>query len=276
MTTSDFADLRQRVQLGAQALTKPPVGSHGSTSDLSADESILMHTAGYEAVDLVYGISVVSVPYGVWNWGTGEIRSASGAHNLAVDSASKALEAECAKVGGHGVVGVDVSVEVYPSHVDVELTGTAVRPIGAGPITGRPFVSDFSARDFALLQSAGWIPVGLAFGASFVYAPRRTAGVAMRQASQNVELTNLTEAMYSAREAAMERLQSSALAAGGTGVVKVEMHEGPMRFASHAIGFTAWGTAVRLQHEAHRYVSPDVVLSMDDAVVMFDAASLRK
>ena len=60
-----------------------------------------------------------------------------------------------------------------------------------------PFVSDLSARDFTLLQRAGWIPVGLAFGASFVYAPRRTAGTAMKQWAQNVELKNYTEAMYS-------------------------------------------------------------------------------
>ena len=34
----------------------------------------------------------------------------------------------------------------------------------------------------------------------------------MKQSGQNVELTNFTEAMYAAREAAMERMQASALA----------------------------------------------------------------
>ena len=90
-----------------------------------------------------------------------------------------------------------------------------------------PFVSDLSARDFTLLQRAGWMPVGLAFGASFVYAPRRTAGTAIKQKSQNVELTNYTEAMYSARESAMERMQHSALEVGGQGVVEVKVTEGP-------------------------------------------------
>ena len=138
-----------------------------------------------------------------------------------------------------------------------------------------PFVSDLSARDFTLLQRAGWMPVGLAFGASFVYAPRRTAGTAMKQKSQNVELTNYTEAMYSARESAMEKMQRSALEAGGEGVVEVKVTEGPMRFARHAIGFTAWGTAVRLVAEAHQFVQPQVVLPLDDAVVTFEAESLR-
>jgi uncharacterized protein YbjQ (UPF0145 family) len=138
-----------------------------------------------------------------------------------------------------------------------------------------PFVSDLSARDFTLLLRAGWIPVGLAFGASFVYAPRRTAGAAMRQSTQNVELTNYTEAMYSAREAAMENMQHSALEVGGQGVVEVKVHEGPMSFARHAVGFTAWGTAVKLVAKEHQFVEPHVVLPLDDVVVTFDAQSLR-
>jgi hypothetical protein len=41
------------------------------------------------------------------------------------------------------------------------------------------------------------------------------------------------------------------------------------------VGFTAWGTAVRLVADAHRFVSPEVVLPLDDAVVAFEAESLR-
>ena len=226
------------------------------------------------------GVAVVSVPLGVWNWGRGSIGLASDAHNMAVEQAAQQLRGECSKVHGHGVVGTRVDVHVHTKHIDVELVGTAVKPTGQ---RGRgddakeamPFVSDLSARDFTLLLRAGWMPVGLAFGACFVYAPRRTAGAAMRQSTQNVELTNYTEAMYSARESAMERMQSSALAAGGQGVVEVKVTEGPMHFAKHAIGFTAWGTAVRLVAEAHQFVKPDVVLPLDDAVVTFDAESLR-
>jgi hypothetical protein len=70
-------------------------------------------------------------------------------------------------------------------------------------------------------------------------------------------------------------MQRSALAAGGQGVVEVKVTEGPMSFARHAIGFTAWGTAVRLVAEAHQFVQPDVVLPLDDAVVTFEADSLR-
>lgn len=262
---------------GARSLASasPPNKARGVTSDLSIDEALLLHGAGWEPVDLVCGVSVVSVPVGVWTWGQGAISVASEAHNAAVKGASEQLKNECIKVHGHGVVGVRVEVEVRTHHIDVELIGTAVRPIDGEGHPASPFVSDLSARDFTLLKGAGWLPVGLAFGASFVYAPRRSAGDAMKQKTQNVELTNFTEAMYSARESAMERMQRSALDVGADGVVGVKVTEGPMHFARHAVGFTAWGTAVRLVAEAHQFVQPEVILPLDDIVVAFDAQSLR-
>jgi uncharacterized protein YbjQ (UPF0145 family) len=284
--TAPLQDVRAEMLKGAQSLATPapPSKERGITSDLSVDEALLLHAAGWEPLDLVVGVAIVSVPVGVWNWGRGAISLASDAHNAAVDQASRLLRGECSKVHGHGVVGVRVEVGVHTHHIDVELVGTAVRPMaGQGGKDGRgtdaalamPFVSDLSARDFTLLQRAGWIPVGLAFGASFVYAPRRSAGTAMKQTRQNVELTNYTEAMYSARESAMEKMQHSALEVGGQGVVEVKITEGPMSFARHAIGFTAWGTAVKLVAEAHQFVQPEMVLPLDDAVVTFDAESLR-
>ena len=119
------------------------------------------------------------------------------------------------------------------------------------------------------------MPVGLAFGASFVYAPRRSAGAALQQKTQNIELTNFTQAMYAARESAMERMQRSALEVGGHGVVGVKVTEGPMSFARHAVGFTAWGTTVKLVADVHRNIEPQVILPLDDAVVMFAAQNLR-
>jgi hypothetical protein len=57
--------------------------------------------------------------------------------------------------------------------------------------------------------------------------------------------------------------------------VAVVVREGPVHFASHAIGFTAWGTGVRPGPGGHRYLRPQVVLPMRDAVVVFDAAALK-
>jgi uncharacterized protein YbjQ (UPF0145 family) len=265
-----------------QALAAPP-RAHAATpkgrpitSDLSIDEALLIHSIGWEPIDLIFGASVMSVPSGVWVWGQGELTPASSAHNSAMAAAARRMETQCRAAGGQGAVGVRVNVEITPHHIDVELTGTAVRAVdsAAKPVT--PFISDLSARDFVLLHTAGWAPIGLAFGASFVYAPRRTTGTALKQSSQNIELVNYTEAMYAARESAMERMQQSALGVSANGIVAVHVGEGPVSFARHVIGFTAWGTAVTLVAKAHTHRRPQVVLPLDDSVIQFSAESLRR
>lgn len=261
----------------AAATSSPPHGGQGAStsSDLSIDEELNLHAIGWEPLELVSGYSVFSTPVGLWSWGQGEIEAATEAHAHAFASAISRIHRDAAAVGAHGIVGVAIERSVYPTYTEVALLGTAVRPIGAGAINASGlFVSDLSARDFSRLMIAGWQPLGLATGASFVYAPRRTMGAALTQQSQNVELTNYTEAMYSAREMAMERMQQSALAMHGTGVIEVKVVEGPMTFASHAIGFAVWGTVVRLAATSHQPMNPTTVVSLDDARVAFDAATL--
>jgi uncharacterized protein YbjQ (UPF0145 family) len=276
-------DIRAEMSQAAAFLSKPePTGPASAThraartSDLSIDEEIALHSIGWEPLQLVCGASLYSIPTGVWNWGQGEITYASNAYARAFAGAGDQLHRECTKVGGRGVVGVHVEAEVFRHHVDVVLVGTAVRAVDAKAHSDEPvFVSDLSGRDFSLLLASGWAPLGLAVGASFVYAPRRSAGTAMRQKSQNVELTNFTEAMYSARESAMERMQQSALSMDGTGVVEVKVTEGPMDFARHAISFSAYGTVVHLVADRHRTLSPQMILPLDDPVQGFDVTSLR-
>ena len=150
-------DARAEMLSGAVSLATAaaPSTTRGMTSDLSIDEALLLHGSGWEPVDLVCGVSVVSVPIGVWNWGQGEITVASVAHNAAVKGASDHLQNECIKVHGHGVVGVRVNVEVHTHHIDVELVGTAIRPLAGGAHprlrscpTSRLVTSPFSrARD---------------------------------------------------------------------------------------------------------------------------------
>ena len=250
-------------------------GGKAVTSDLSIDEALVLHSIDWQPVDLVCGAGVYSIPQGSWQWVVGEVEGASYAAMSALQSAAMRLGQECMQVGGAGVVGVRIDVSIERHAVNVVLLGTAVAPTSGSRPRGAAFVSDLSARDFALLHNAGWEVRGLAYGASFVHVPRRSAGTTVKQASQNVELTNFTEAMYAARETAMERMQSSALGQGSTGVVAVQVSEGPMEFASHAIGFTAWGTTVRAGPGGHKYLRPQVAVPLDDVTPLFDAASLR-
>ncbi len=267
------ADLRQAMESLAH---EPAAGhGHGVTSDLTFDEELMLHSVGWAPVELVNGVSVYAVAPMVWSWGQGEIASPTEAANRSFVAAAERLGHQSTEAGGHGVVGVHVEWSIGRHQIGVALAGTAVRPVDhGGQPPAVPFVSDLSGRDFALLHAAGWAPVGLAAGTSFVFAPRRTVGTVMQQTGQNVELANYTEAMYTARASAMTRMQEAALALRGAGVVEVKVSEGPMAFANHAVGFTAYGTVVVPTGE-HRHPDVHVVLPMDDAVRTFEATSLR-
>lgn len=249
-------------------------GRRGTTSDLSIDETLLLHSAGWEPVDLVFGVSWWSIPWGVWQWRSGEIGEASTAFAGAMGQAAKFLRDECDRAGGTGVLGVQVRMRVSSHHISIGLSGTAVRPVHGGS-RGFEFLSDLSARDFVLLTRAGWWPLGLAAGASFVLAPRRSAREWAAQQAQNLELPNLTQALYLARERAMERMQDAGSSMKAEGVVGVKLREGRAGSSIRVMQFVAIGTGVHLKEGAHRSIAPTMVVPLDETVRQFEVKSLR-
>ncbi len=279
-----------RFRAGVACLGKSSTESSSVTSDLSIDEVLLLHSQGWEPAGLVFGASFYSLPQGTW-WGASYdptptvINLASEAANNAFSQAAKQLHRDCTKANGQGVVGIEINVEQSTHHVKVELIGTAIRQAStrSNDKTGSsrssrssrdPFLSDLSARDFVLLERAGWEPTGIVFGFSFVSAPRRKV-TALKQMTQNVELTTYTTALYAAREQAFSQLQRAAAIQHANGVVGVSVDEGPLSFARHVVAFDCWGTAVRLVAESHKKLNPATVIELDDQEIDFDASSLR-
>jgi uncharacterized protein YbjQ (UPF0145 family) len=261
----------------AQFLAAPPpeTGSgNGGASDLSIDAVLLLRGIGWEAVELVTGISWQSIPKGAWLIGKGENATVTAAHQAALDAAERQLVDQCANAGGHGVVGVRLELTTEKQHVVAEFVGTAIRPIGARALAGRPFSSDLSARDFVVLTRAGWWPIGFCVGTSFVFVPRIRRGGSGRWIG-NFELANYTRSLYAAREQAMERIQSTAVALGATGIVGTTISEGQMEFAHHALKFVTSGTAVALRDGGHASIEPIAVLALDDPEREFNPESLR-
>ncbi len=66
----------------------------------------------------------------------------------------------------------------------------------------------------------------------------------MAQTGRNVELANFTQALYDARELAMERMQSEAQEIKAEGIVGVQLQETSHGWGSHTIEFFAVGTAI--------------------------------
>ena len=77
-------NLKDEVRRAVASLEMKSTSTHSTTSDLSIDEELNLHSIGWEQVELVSGISVFSVPAGLWNCGQGEIAGASKAHAQAL------------------------------------------------------------------------------------------------------------------------------------------------------------------------------------------------
>ena len=95
-------------------------------------------------------------------------------------------------------------------------------------------------------MQTGKRPVGLVMGNCVYHVAHRGMMQSMRQTGQNVELEQYTQALYDARELAMERMQKEAEAIGDgvLGIVEVKLHENNHGWGSHVIEFFALGTAV--------------------------------
>ncbi|MHB1927970.1 MAG: hypothetical protein ACYCUG_00795 [Acidimicrobiales bacterium] len=274
------ADLGELGRLLAQSHGAADIG-RGCTTHLSLDEVLLLHAIGLEPAAVVTSTSCVTVPPGVWTWNTGQVQEADYAFAEAWGVTRDQLRVQAQQVGALGVVAVDIELHLDPHRFLVTMLGTAVRSAtdehGNAHFPVRyptPFLCDLSARDFAVLSRSGWYPIDLVAGASFVHAPRRGLGAAIGHTTQNVELTNMTETLYAARELAMGRLQQEIARVQGTGLLDARVVDRPMQFAHHVVRFTAVGTAVKLLAEAHVHPELELVVPVDDRVVAFDARNL--
>jgi uncharacterized protein YbjQ (UPF0145 family) len=256
-------------------------GSHGQTtavftSDLSVNEFLLIRKAGFEPVGLCVGTSVyhVGVQYGSWNRNQ-ELTVLSQAMYQARELAMARMREEAKAMGADGIVGVQLTIKHL--HFDDQLLefiafGTGVIHSkgheGFRAHDGGPFTSDLTGQDFFTLLHAGYRPVEMVMGSCVYHVAHQSAMAAMRNVGRNVEMENFTQAMYDAREIAIERMQTEAADAKAEGVVGVDMHESNHRWQSHVIEFFAVGTAVKpLEHQEmapEKIPDPIMVLSVND------------
>jgi uncharacterized protein YbjQ (UPF0145 family) len=134
------------------------------------------------------------------------------------------MTAECAALGGHGVVGVRLSRgSFFLGGLEFTALGTAVRAAGAAGLE-LPFTSALSGQDFARLITAGWVPAGLVLGIAI--GARHDDRVTTRQArpwSGNAEMAGWTELVNQTRRDAGRQLGQDVRRLGAEGVVTADM-----------------------------------------------------
>jgi uncharacterized protein YbjQ (UPF0145 family) len=241
------------------------------TSDLSVNEFLLVKHAGFEPLGLVVGSSIYHIGFQQSSWKKSqEMDVLSQAMYHARELAMTRMEEEAEELGADGIVGVRLDIGRYEWGSDMAefiAIGTAVRHGSGGTMhrgpDGRPFTSDLNGQDFWTLLSSGHRPLGMVMGSCVYHVGRRGMFQSISQMGQNVELTNYTQALYDARELAMERMQAEAEALHAEGIVGVQIHERSHGWGSHVIEFFAIGTAITPFGEARDIPDPTPVLSLD-------------
>jgi uncharacterized protein YbjQ (UPF0145 family) len=250
-------------------------GTWGSA--LTSDEFTAIKAVGFEPVGQVLGAAVYNIGYtggyacpGAWAGfggyatpyqsvtavsGGGSMGSFGPMVQMLYQARRRALgrmSAECAELGGHGVVGVSLTIGRFPAGgLEFQAIGTAVRAPGGVPLK-RPFTSDLSGQDFAKLIMAGWVPVGMALGISI--GARHDDWLTVNQTrwgSGNAEVAGYTDLVNQSRHDARSQLDRDVTRMGADGVVvktmdmRIRERECPMQEhrRDHIAEVTIIGTA---------------------------------
>ncbi len=290
-------------------------GTWGSA--LTSDEFAAIRSVGFEPAGQVLGAAVYNIGYtggyncpGAWgSFGYGipartvtQVSSRGGFGSFAplvqtmYEARHKAIDrmtTECAELGGHGVVGVRLSIGSFPAGgLEFKAIGTAIRAPGVPPVSAwssgsqgrgerrgeqghkQPFTSDLSGQDFAKLIMKGWVPAGLVLGISIGsrHDDWLTVGQT-RWGAGNAEVTGYTELVSDARHDSRQQLERDVKRLGAEGVViatmemRVRERDCPVQEGrrDHIVEATSIGTAIaRFSHAEQRHTGPTLaVMSLD-------------
>ena len=227
------------------------VASGFFTSDLSANELLVVRQAGFEPLGMVLGSSIYHIGFQAANWKQSqEMGVLTQAMYHARELAMTRMEEEADQLGADGVVGVRLDIGRYEWGADLAefiAVGTAIKHregvLHRAP-NGRPFTSDMSGQDFTTVMRAGFRPVGMVMGNCVYHVAHQSMRQTFRQMGQNQEMDNFTQALYEARELAQGRMQAEAEVLEARGIVGARITQGSHGWGSHIIEFFAIGTAV--------------------------------
>lgn len=272
-----YQDLPQHALERLSGLRKKGNPDGVFTSDLSVNEFLLLKESGFEPIGLVMGSSVYHIGVQLRGWKqSAEMDVLTQAMYEARELAMSRMEEEASALGADGVVGVRLIINQYEwgnDQAEFMAIGTAVvknpnasniADVDFKTYDNKPFTSDLSGQDFWTLLKSGYRPLSLVMGTCVYHVAHQGMFQTLANAGQNCELPNFTQALYDARELAMERMQAEAHRYKAEGIVGVRIEEGSYKWASHVIEFFAVGTAVAPMREDHRIETPQLIISLNN------------
>jgi uncharacterized protein YbjQ (UPF0145 family) len=271
---TEVLDLPKHAIERLQGLRKQ--GSHAGvfTSDLSVNEFLCVKEAGFEPLGLVMGSSVYHIGLQTRRWGKSqEMEVLTQAMYHARELALQRMQEEADALHADGIVGVKLIINRHEwgqHNAEFVAIGTAVaaidRSVDYRTKMRKPFTSDLTGQDFWTLLKSGYRPLSLSMGSCVYHVAHQSMMKSLGQTGRNVELTNFTQALYDARELAMERMQVEAHKEEAEGIVGVQIQEGSHGWGSHIIEYFAVGTSVTPIPgvSVDNIEKPSMVLSLND------------
>jgi uncharacterized protein YbjQ (UPF0145 family) len=205
------------------------------TSTLSVSEFAVLTDLRAVPLRQVMGVSVQQIGWQYLppeaRWGGDELFCELDRIGHAWDQARRQaldrMTEEARAAGADAVVGVHLTRgehDLGARTVDFIVTGMAIRTGIAEP-PAWPALTDLSAQDYWLLDSAGWAAAGFvaATAVYFISQGFQTRWRRRTSFASNQELTEFSDAFSNARHAAVRYLRSQAEAAGGDGIVGVTL-----------------------------------------------------
>jgi uncharacterized protein YbjQ (UPF0145 family) len=254
------------------------------TSGLAVSDFALTTLHEVRPVAQVMGSSVYKVGWQRYPWGSSwsggsitELRTLTDAWNRARTLAIGRLDQEARLAGADAVIDVSFENrrhEFLDDEIEIVINGTAVRmpPTVAPRADGAPRLSDLSTADVTLLHRSGYDVAGIVCATSVTYvsasAQTRRATVGWQRFSGNVELTDFTQGVYTARENALGRAQADAARLGADGVVGVDLdvdvevrewEQNDTKYEDLVVTVHVLGTAITQRGE-HEPMNPGLIV----------------
>ncbi len=287
----DLERIRQGgIPLGAEERLKRVATSSTPffTSDLTVKEYALAQASGLQPVAQVMGSSVVQHGWVGARGGyyvSGEIPALSEPWNLSRTRAFGRLRQEAELADADGVIGIEISTGSLGEAGNVELVvfGTAVRDTTLPPHPNRRLgMCTLSGQDVDKLRRIGAevrgvvghtavISVQLGQNSAWVM---NAGGMFGGGARMNVEITEIAQGVYDARDVAMREVRRQASEVDANDIVistlahTIQHHEyeqaGGYKIHFFYVTMHVLGTAIRLgAREPHPAPLPDPVLSIN-------------
>jgi uncharacterized protein YbjQ (UPF0145 family) len=261
------------IPLGAEQRLKRTAagGSAVFSSDLSVKEYAVAQASGLTPIAQIMGSSVVQHGWQNYAWsayggGIGEMRSFAAPWNLSRQRSFDRLRQEAEFAGADAVIGIEMTAKAFlgkPGNVEYVVFGTAVRETARAPRRGSgPRMCALSGQDVDKLRRIGAETLGVIGHTSVVCAALSPmANQAMGSWWGNQEMVEVTQAVYAARQLAMDEVRRQATDAGANEMVisslthSIDHHEYDRGgFAQHffIVSMHVLGTAIALgAHQPH-------------------------